>query len=213
MRPHIRLLLVTLSDVSFVPALRLTAQRRRHFETWVSLLQVIANFAYNACVLLGTSFLIPLDDWHRIADIMNETLIMLIMLHLCGLEDEDLNAALRYAAFTAAWLAKLADGWSTAMFELCVIAAYALAAAATMLCLTGRAPRYDTPSLARAAAAAGIGVGSFALAEALDESAFADWCAMPVCHAALGAATYYGWSALKVLDRKSDDDLPLPQWK
>jgi len=213
MKPHVRLLLVTLSDISFVPALQLTARRRRHFEFWVSLLQVVANFAYNASFLLGTSMLVHVDDWHRVADIMNETLIMLIMLHLCGLEDEDRNAALRYTAFTAAWLAKLADGWDSTMFEMCVIGAYVLAAAATMLRLTRRRPAYDVMSLRSAAAAAGVGIGSFALAEWAGDSGFADWCAMPACHVAAGAATYYGWSALKCMDRKSDDDLPLPQWK
>lgn len=57
------------------------------------------------------------DDWHRLSDIMSETYVCLIAIHLMGLRDEDHMTLLRYIAFALVWLAKLADGWGSIVFE------------------------------------------------------------------------------------------------
>ena len=114
-----RLVLDVGSCAAFVPALRCVFLRRRHFESFIGVFQLVAALAYTItdCMGWATLLLVASDDWHRLSDIMSETYVCLIAVHLMGLRDEDHMTLLRYVAFALVWLAKLADGWGSIVFE------------------------------------------------------------------------------------------------
>ena len=58
-------------------------------------------------------FGISSTSYHHVSDITTETYICLILIHLCGLRNEDTMMKLRYLAFGLVWFAKLGDGWES----------------------------------------------------------------------------------------------------
>ena len=56
----------------------------------------------------------------------NQTYICLILIHLCGLRDEELMMKLRYTAFGLIWFAKLGDGWESIFLEALVLMLFSI---------------------------------------------------------------------------------------
>lgn len=121
--------------LSFLPALYLIYERRRHFELFVGAFQLYAAVMYMASDVLGGErfFFLKRDDWHQISDILTETYVCLLFIHLMGLRSEDAMTSLRYLAFGGSWIAKLADGWGNVAFEVLLIASFVLPAVVLML--------------------------------------------------------------------------------
>ena len=120
------------SCLAFMPALRLMAQRRRHFEVFIGVFQLLSAVMYSGCDALGSQrgFFVARDDWHRISDITTETSVCFICIHLYGLRHEDTMIWLRYLAFGGSWLAKLADGWGSVVFETVFLSGFVVPASA-----------------------------------------------------------------------------------
>lgn len=202
------------TDASFLPALFLVAERKRHFELFVAVFQFVAALMYNTMGTLGLQIcLVAIDDWHNISDIMTETLVMLIAIHLLGLRSEDKNTGLRYLAFAGAWLAKLADGWSAVIWEAMMICAYVLPALATISGILPRPP-YRWEYLQQAGFVLLWTFPCFVLAQmwsvdvSLVERVF-PFLLMSICHVGFGASMYFFWKSLPCMDKKQDE---LPQW-
>jgi hypothetical protein len=112
------------TDLSFVPALLVIASHRRHFELWVGVLQLGSSFLYNSADAFDTDLFLARGQWHFLSDVMSITYVCVLALHYMQLRDGDANAALRYLAFTAAWVAKLKDGFGSTVSQAVVIVAF-----------------------------------------------------------------------------------------
>lgn len=112
MPDFVRFVLSVGTCATFYPSLRLIISRRRHFELFVGLVQIMSAILYSASDALTWDriLLVSRNDWHQMSDILTETYVCLILIHLMGLRNEDTMHALRYVAFFGSWFAKLADG-------------------------------------------------------------------------------------------------------
>jgi hypothetical protein len=231
----LHLVISTGTCFSFLPALRQLSARRRHFEVFIGVFQLLSAVMYSGCDALAmrSAFFVQRDDWHRVSDITTEAYVGLLCIHLYGLRSEETMIWLRYVAFGGAWLAKLGDGWGSVLLEAMLLLAFllpALAMAAQEL-VTGRlAPVFG---LSASSGGGGGGVAASALAF-LDRSLAYDRKIAPlaggsvaagavllaaeltfdtplrllnaVAHCAFGAAAYYLWKLLPCYDKT--DELP-----
>ena len=105
-------ILTTTTTLSFLPSIKLIRGRRRHFELFVAVGQALTTLLFEATSSLNMSFMgVTSNSYHHVSDILTETYVCLLAIHLLGLRDEDVMHVLRYAAFSLCWFAKLGDGW------------------------------------------------------------------------------------------------------
>jgi len=225
--PLLKFVLAVLSSLAALPALRLVLSRRRHFELFVGAAQLLASTLSTAADALGAERLLLLrgSDWHFCADVLTETYVCLLGVHLCGLRSEDASALLRYCALAAVWWAKAADGWDAVRAEGVVLAAFILPAAAAAAVAALGAPRarslaaaappplrwllarpplaYDAAAAPRAALAALAGAALLAAEQRADTDARVG---AALARVAFGAAAYYAWSAVPCYNKS--DALP-----
>lgn len=107
-----------------MPALQIIWKRRRHFELFVGCFQLVCAVAYSSSNALGTSILLKQDEWHMMSDILTETYVCLLCVHLMGLRSEDNMHCLRYISFMFCWIFKQADGWSSVLYEVLLLLAF-----------------------------------------------------------------------------------------
>jgi hypothetical protein len=226
----LRLLLSVGTCVSFLPSLGLVIQRRRHFEAFVSIFQYVAALMFSASDALGSDrlFLLSRNDWHMISDILTETYICLICIHLMGLKNQDIMHVLRYIAFASCWIAKLADGWGSVTFEAFILGSYILPPQILLLQALGTGPlrpllpfslpsvvnafldrKYvcDSSKLPKAIAAASVGVVFLALENTLNFGVSDIRVFSAFAHCGFGVSTYYLWQLLPCYDKS--DDIPM----
>jgi hypothetical protein len=123
----ITLLLTTLSISSSLPSLQLIYTRRRHFEIFISILQLFSSLSRDISEAVGCNILgITSNQYHHVSDIATETYVCLILIHLSGYKSEDTLHLVRYTAFGLCWFAKLGDGWSSILLEAIVIIMFAM---------------------------------------------------------------------------------------
>ena len=146
----IKLLFGTASCLSAAPALSLVFLRRRHFELFVAVSQIIAALLYSVSDSISSDrlFFVKTMDWHFISDVLTETYVCLLALHLFPLRSEGLTIVLRYAALAGAVWAKMADGWEGIIAETLVVSFFVVPAVALALhtALAGRGGRGAIPA-------------------------------------------------------------------
>ena len=122
----VRFLLSVGTCLAFIPGIQLIYKRKRHFELYIALFQLLSSIIYSGLDALqwSTFSYVPRDEWHRMSDILTETYICLLGLHLMGIKKEDFLHSLRYIAFTGCWIAKYGDGWSSIYLEAGFLALY-----------------------------------------------------------------------------------------
>ena len=107
--------LKAVSDLAFLPALRIMISHKRHFEFYVGFMQVFSAFMYNSVDVLGLDLYLEKAQWHFMSDVFSITYICVLSLHYMQLRQPDQATALRYVAFTLAWISKAKDGFYRAL--------------------------------------------------------------------------------------------------
>lgn len=199
----------TLCDAAYLPSLKIVYERKRHFELWVLCFDILARLCFNTCTALDVDavFFIQGQDWHVVSDIMSETVVTLILIHLMGLRSNDLNTLLRYVAFSLLWLAKRADGWDSIRYELAVFIMFGLPTLARMLGVFSPPPPYKWNMLGYAVA---CGVGSTLVLQLgmLFDSLI--YILVPIGNIGFSASVYFAFNAVQCMDKKDDDSPTLP---
>ena len=98
-----------LTDVAFVPPLMIMHRYRRHFELYVGVFQLTTGFLYNFCNALGLRVFLTELQWHGLNNILTTTYFLLLLIHLQANSNPTVDIVLRYAAFTAVWIAQIKD--------------------------------------------------------------------------------------------------------
>ena len=148
----LKLLFGVSSCLASLPALSLVFLRRRHFELFVAISQLVAACFYSISDALPSDRLLFVRtmDWHFISDVLTETYVCLLALHMLPLRSEGATISLRYAALALSVWAKMADGWEGVLAETLVVSLFvapALAVAAHTA-LQGRGGRGALPAQA-----------------------------------------------------------------
>lgn len=226
----LRLLLSTGTCASFLPSLGLVLKRRRHFEAFVSMFQLFAALMFSASDALNSDrlFLLTRNDWHMISDILTETYLCLVCIHLMGLRNHDMMNGLRYIAFASCWIAKTADGWGSVTFEAIVLASYIIPPQFLLLQSLGTGPlkpllpfnlppfianflnrKYscDMSKFSKAIAAAGVGISFLVMENKLDLGITDIKVFAAFAHCGFGVSTYYLWLSVPCFDK--EEDMPM----
>ena len=211
---------------SFLPALRIIVDRKRHFEVFVGIFQLFAAVMYCAGDALGWRILLSTDDWHVMSDVLTSTYICLLCVHLMGLRSENTMVVLRYLAFAFSWVAKLADGWGSIVFEALVYLAFLLPPLFLIFqaFLTGplgplfpstppprvrafieRQLAYDRAVAHRALGCAAAGLFFFGIEELVGDMDIRVFNAS--AHCGFGGAAFFLWQFLPCYDKT--DDIPV----
>ena len=114
------------TQLSFLPSLKLIYARRRHFECFIAVFHLFTSIMFSASKTLRRPILLESIQWHLLSDVMTETYLMMLNVHLIGLKSEDKMMALRYIAFALLWVGKLADGWDNMQLQTVVMIAYSV---------------------------------------------------------------------------------------
>ena len=147
-----------LTDVAFVPPLLVMRQHRRHFELYIGTFQLVTGFLYNFCNALNVNVFLTELQWHGLNNILTTTYFLLLLIHLQANSNPTVDIVLRYAAFTAVWIAQIKDEYWNPQWTAMVVLAFCL----MPVCKFGgamRLPPYDTEKLCKgfvAGAAAAI---------------------------------------------------------
>ena len=192
-----------LSDLAFAPALHVLWERRRHFEIFIGVLQILSALVYNFGTVSGYrggNFIIAIDDWHRISDIAAETYACLLCIHITGIRSEDRAHLLRYVAFFCCWVAKLGDGWGSVLLKVLVVAAFAVPALACLLGFVPARPGWRPLKYADAERTRGLAAGLAALLllaadQMLADDGFMSTFAIALQEVAGAFAAYNLWTA------------------
>ena len=152
---------------------------------------------------------------------MTETYLCLICVHLLGLKSDDRMTLLRYVAFAALLVGKLADGWDAMPLQSLVLTLYAVVPLAQMgralvgggrdiLPRLGRKLPYNKAALKPALGCLAAGVAIFAYAGRYDSKRGIDYrceILLAATHVIFGVGTYYLWRLLPCFDKA--DEMPL----
>mmetsp|Transcript_24409 Transcript_24409/g.55036 ORF Transcript_24409/g.55036 Transcript_24409/m.55036 type:complete len:240 (+) Transcript_24409:182-901(+) len=222
-----RLFLSVGTCATFVPALQVIMRRRRHFELFVGVFQLVGAVLYSFSDAIGSSrvCLLTPNDWHIISDIMTETYVCLICIHLMGLRSEDHMILLRYIAFAGSWIAKLADGWGSILYEVLLLVGFILPVLAmcvqcfltgplepifpispppTVSEFLGRNLLYEKKVALKAVGCSTVGL-FFLILELYSDTPLKLFNAL--AHCAFGAATFFLWQFLPCYDKS--DQIPM----
>jgi hypothetical protein len=200
------------TDLSLVPALYVVARHRRHFELFVGTFHLVSSLLFNLSNALSTRIFLREDQWHFISDVMSLTYVCLLLIHLMGNVNENVNIVLRYMAFCSAWVFKLRDEWDSAMWEELLIAGYVVLALIPFMSGKTR-PDFDAGLLTKGIVliAGALICLYLEMQESPDISAVQDPHKLlaGLGHVLAGAAWFFLWQAVPVRDgrrRKKFDD-------
>ena len=112
------------TDAAFLPPLMIMARHRRHFEMYVGVFQLGTGFLYNICNALNISLFLSELQWHALNNILTTTYFLLLLIHLQANSDPTVDIVLRYAAFTAVWIAQIKDEYWEPYYTALVVGAF-----------------------------------------------------------------------------------------
>eukprot|EP00937_MAST-01D_sp_MAST-1D-sp2_P001685 g1685.t1 len=208
--------LKAVTDLAFAPALVIVKNHKRHFELWVGVMQLVAAFLYNASDAFRTDLYLERSQWHFISDVMSITYVCMLAIHYMQLRNPDVSTALRYLAFTLAWVSKMKDGFSSQITQTIVIAGFI--GWAVLRVVGGQSA---LAKVHRDVATRGAGLmvmaSAFLAFEVASSGAKVDkilggdvslTVVLGVAHVLAGAGVFYLWKACPVMDMKKLDALP-----
>ena len=127
----VKFLLGAVTDFALVPSLYQVAKRKRHFEMFIGVSQVIAAFLFNTCAAFGhMNIFLTENDWHFLSDVLSLSYVCCLLVHALAIPTEDVNIVLRYVAFGLSWVFKTRDSWNEGWWEGALVATYAIAVVA-----------------------------------------------------------------------------------
>eukprot|EP00937_MAST-01D_sp_MAST-1D-sp2_P006246 g6246.t1 len=218
-------LLRAVTAVAFIPALKHVLKHKNHFSLYIGVMQVSTALCYNTADALGTDVWLSSDEWSMITDVCSITYVCVLAIHYMQLTDPDLTTALRYVAFTLAWLTKEKDGRISTWAQVIVISGFILAALTRIASGAARVDKLDKPQAQRGAAllalaAVGLGVEMRLRATDFYKDGSTDHqlelmlggdvgasVILALVHCSAGAAVYYLWSACPPMGVKQLDHL------
>ena len=119
---------------------------RRHFELYIGVFQLVTGFLYNFCNALNVNVFLTELQWHGLNNILTTTYFLLLLIHLQANSNPTIDIVLRYAAFTAVWIAQIKDEYWNPKWTGMVVAAFCI----MPVCKFGgamRLPPYDAEKL------------------------------------------------------------------
>ena len=116
-----RTILLVTTDFAMLPALQIMAKNRRHFELFIGSLLIASKTMYNLCQALAFDVIIEEIEWHFISDVAALSFFILLLIHISSPKSENHNIAMRYLAFSFAWVAKYRDGWDSITSQAIVV--------------------------------------------------------------------------------------------
>lgn len=105
----LKFLFEVITDFSVVPSLMLILQRKRHFEFFIGVFQMVVSLLYNLSDAFGVQLFLKNADWHRLTNVAGLAYGLNVLIFLMRNEDEALDHILRYSGFAAIWIAQIKD--------------------------------------------------------------------------------------------------------
>ena len=193
-----------LTDIAFVPPLYIMHRYRRHFELYIGVFQLLTGFLYNFCNALNTSVFLTELQWHGLNNILTTTYFLLLLIHLQANSNPTVDIVLRYAAFSAVWIAQIKDGYWNPYWTALVVVAFCMMPVCKF-CGAMRLPPYDFEKLWRGFFA-GVGSATFFII-GLDDAVDPYRLFHGMSQALVGLALFYLWQLVpQPTDQKKMDD-------
>jgi hypothetical protein len=179
---------------------------RRHFELFIGAFQLGTGFLYNFCNALNVSVFLTEQQWHGLNNILTTTYFLLLLIHLQANSNPTVDIMLRYAAFTAVWIAQIKDGDSNPQWTALVVLAFCI----MPVCKFGGAMRLPPYSAEKLCKGLFAGLGAtvcflLGLDDALDPFRLFHG----LSQALVGLALFYLWQLVPLSLQKKDYDLLL----
>jgi hypothetical protein len=197
-------LLTVGTDASFIPALYVVAEHRRHFVLFIGIFQLFSSLMFNLCNSFGVKLFLTDLDWHFISDVTTLTYLCCLLVHCMCHDNETHNIVARYVAFAGAWVCKLHDGWGSAYFEAMLVASYVVAVMAMLTMNQHKLAKFKRLHIFK-----GIGCALFSGFFLLLQSALGPADKLRVClsvaHVSGGAGAYFLWKGIPLFDAKKTD--------
>jgi hypothetical protein len=193
-----------LTDIAFLPPLMIMWRYRRHFELYVGIFQLVTGFLYNFCNALNVNVFLTELQWHGLNNILTTTYFLLLLIHLQANSNPTVDIVLRYAAFTAVWIAQIKDEYWNPYYTAIVVLAFCL----MPVCKFGgamRLPPYDFDKLFRGFFAGCASAVCFLAG--LDDSVDPYRIFHGLSQMLVGLALYYLWQLVPLnLAKKTDEE-------
>ena len=193
-----------LTDVAFIPPLYIMHRYRRHFELYIGVFQLVTGFLYNFCNALNVNVFLTELQWHGLNNILTTTYFLLLLIHLQANSNPTIDIVLRYAAFTAVWIAQIKDEYWNPKWTGMVVAAFCI----MPVCKFGgamRLPPYDAEKLIKGILAGVSSAVCFLVG--LDDAIDPFRLFHGLSQALVGLALYYLWQLVPLnIAKKTDDD-------
>ena len=192
------------TDAAFLPPLMIMARHRRHFEMYVGVFQLGTGFLYNICNALNISLFLSELQWHALNNILTTTYFLLLLIHLQANSNPTVDIVLRYAAFTAVWIAQIKDEYWEPYYTALVVGAFCVMPVCKF-CGAMRLPPYDANKLWK-----GLCVGAAAaicFVVGLDDAVDPFRLFHGLSQGLVGVALYFLWQLvpLQLQAKKSED--------
>jgi len=194
-----------LTDIAFMPPLLIMHRYRRHFELYIGVFQLATGFLYNFCNALNVNVFLTELQWHGLNNILTTTYFLLLLIHLQANSNPTVDIFLRYAAFTAVWIAQIKDEYWNPQWTAMVVLAFCI----MPVCKFGgamRLPPYDAEKLCKGFFAGVAAAICFLVG--LDDAIDPFRLFHGLSQALVGLALYYLWQLVPLnIAKKTDDDL------
>jgi len=203
-----RLLIMATTDAAMIPALMVMKRNRRHFECFIGCFHLFVSLMFNTSAALEVNMFLSEDEWHFISDVLSISYFLVLLVHLMGIEDENVNIILRYMAFSLTWIAKAKDKWDSILWEAVLITTSVAGLMYRQL------TSYDIPVDPGHASKAGLALGSLSFTYLLSGLSLFENDVFHIIYALYhlsgGAFFYHAWLSIPCRDAKKDDDYHLP---
>eukprot|EP00040_Diaphanoeca_grandis_P023278 m.126325 g.126325 ORF g.126325 m.126325 type:complete len:222 (-) comp29196_c0_seq1:94-759(-) len=195
------------TDIAFVPGFAVIAKRGRHFETWIGVFQLLTSICYNLCDAFDTDFFLPLEEWHKLNNIMSVTLGSFTLIYMMGNRKEARDHVLRYCSFGAIWLFQIKDKYWMDETQYTAIVPVVLFALLALKLLKGP-PAYNKPKLYRGVI--GIVLAAVFFHGSLNDTTDPFRVLHGLSQVAVGGALYFLFQCIPINNYKKFDDAGLP---
>jgi len=197
-----------LTDIAFIPPLMIMHRFRRHFELYIGVFQLATGFLYNFCNALNMNFFLTELQWHALNNILTTTYFLLLLIHLQANTNPTTDIVLRYAAFTAVWIAQIKDEYWNPWYTALVVLAFCIMPVCKF-CGAMRLPPYDSEKLLKGAVAGVASAVCFVVG--LDDQVDPFRLFHGLSQALVGLALYFLWQLVPLHEGEKKIEDPDPQ--
>uniref|UniRef100_A0A7S3F9H8 Uncharacterized protein n=1 Tax=Haptolina ericina TaxID=156174 RepID=A0A7S3F9H8_9EUKA len=195
-----------LTDIAFVPPLVVMHRFRRHFELYIGVFQLATGFLYNFCNALNMNVFLSELQWHALNNILTTTYFLLLLIHLQANTNPTVDIVLRYAAFTAVWIAQIKDEYWNPWYTALVVAVFCMMPVCKF-CGAMRLPPYEPEKLLKGAVAGVASAVCFVVG--LDDQVDPFRLFHGLSQALVGLALYYLWQLVPLHESEKKIEDPV----